>query len=240
MLPQPRSAALLLALLAALVPAPVAAAAAAATDSLSPAWESRLFALLDEGDRLARPQARRLPDGRLLISYRTTPGVPQPSAAELREMVRNPPTYDREREVIRDLLARLRRLGVAVELRAPGHPLAAGEWKPAEARLRIRPDIPLRGSPTLAMVLNHESIHVAQSCRGGGVRREPAPLGLPRRVDPEGSAMLSAPAYRNAPLRARWLEQEAYAHQNDLDLGTALLDRHCGAGEAAAPARLGS
>jgi hypothetical protein len=235
MLPQFRRPLLLLALFALLAPA---TAAAATAGSPVPPLERRLFALLDQGDRMARPQARRLPDGRLLISYRTTPGAPPPSAAELREMVRNPPTYARERQVIRDLLDRLRRLGVKVELQSPSHALAAGEWTPREARLRIRPDIPLRGSAALAMVLNHESIHVAQSCRGGGVRSEPASLGLPRRVDPDGKAMLTAPAYRNAPLRARWLEQEAYAHQNDLDLGAALLDRHCGTGSAAAPARL--
>jgi hypothetical protein len=225
---------LLLALLLALP------ARAAASGSLSPAWERHLFALLDRGDRLARPRARRLPDGRVLISYRTTPGAPRPSAAQLREMVRNPPTFARERQVIRDLLDRLRRLGVMVELQAPGHALAAGEWMPRRARLRIRPDIPLRGSPTLAMVLNHESIHVAQSCRGGGVRRDPALLGLPHRVSPEGRAMLATPAYSSSPPRLRRLEQEAYAHQNDLEIGAVLLDRHCGTGSAAAPGRLGT
>ncbi len=76
-------------------------------------------------------------------------------------------------------------------------------------------------------MLNHEAIHVAQSCRGGGVRSRPVPLGLSRRQTAETAALLAKPPYRRISPRARQMEEEAFAHQHDLTLGPTLLARLC-------------
>ncbi len=127
---------------------------------------------------------------------------------------------------------------MSVELRPARVPGAAGEWDPASATVRIRPDVAGLGSRAFARVLNHEAIHVAQSCRGGGVRRTPRPLGLSRRLTEETAALLAAPPYRRISSLARRMEEEAFAHQDDLSSGRTLLARLCQRG-GSQPGRLG-
>ncbi|WP_216903327.1 hypothetical protein [Synechococcus sp. CCY 9618] len=195
--------------------------------SLRASWEALLFAQLEEGDRRWLPRAQRLPDGRTRYSYRRRQGEPPLTLPQIQELIRNPPRFTAERRAITALLERLRILGVQVDLKPAGRPSAAGEWDPARATVRIRPDVAALGSRDFARVLNHEAIHVAQSCRGGGVRRNPVPLGLSRRLTTENAALLAQPPYQRIPARARQLEEEAFAHQDDLSMGLTLLARLC-------------
>jgi hypothetical protein len=94
-----------------------------------------------------------------------------------------------------------------------------------------------RGSRDFAIVLNHEAIHVAQSCRAGGLRALPRPLGLARHLAPASQKLLASSVYAGASPTVRQLEEEAFAHQDDLSLGAALLARHCGNDDL--PGRLG-
>lgn len=195
---------------------------------LQPTFESMLFAQLEEGDRRLLPRLQRLSDGRMAVMYRRRQGDPPLSFAELQAWMRNPPRWDREKATIRLLLARLRDLGVRLEIGQTRKAQAAGEWLPRLAMVRIRPDIPLRGSQEFAKVLNHEAIHVAQSCRAGGVRRTPALLGLQRPLQPQDQAVLAQPIYSSQPLEVQRLEAEAFGLQLDLTAGPALLMRYCG------------
>jgi hypothetical protein len=193
-------------------------------------WQALLFAQLEEGDRSWLPRVQRRADGRTTYTYRRRPGEAPLTLAQVQALLRNPPRFERERQAIVGLLDTFKALGVTVELRAPRQHGAAGEWDPGLARVRVRPDVPSGGSREFARVLNHEAIHVAQSCLGGGLRRMPVPLGLPRRLSREGSALLAMPLYRTIPPRTRRLEEEAFANQEDLSLGRVLLERHCRTG----------
>lgn len=204
---------------------------------IRPSWEALLFAQLEEGDRRWQPRLQRLPDGRARYIYRRRSGEPPLSEHQLKALLRDPPRYERERSAIGALLAQLRHLGVNVELHPPRQARASGEWDPRRATLRIRPDVPSWGSRQFAEVLNHEAIHVAQSCRAGGLRRIPVPLGLSRSLGAQERQLLADPAYRNASPWVLRLEQEAFANQADLALGRSLLRAHCGA-PAGSPARL--
>ncbi len=177
-----------------------------------------------------RPQLQRLPGpgGGLAITYRRLGGEPPLSAAELRRQLQNPPRYEQERSAILGLLQALRRLGVTLVLGPPRKSGAMAEWEPKSAVLRIRPDASSRGTRVFARILNHESIHVAQSCRAGGLRARPVPLGLPRPATATLDRQLSHPLYAAAGPTERAVEQEAYANHHRLDLGLTLLARHCG------------
>lgn len=198
-------------------------------------WEALLYAQLDEGDRRWLPRARRLPDGRTRYSYRRRQGEPPLTLPQIKALIRNPPRFTAERQAIAGLLEQLRILGVSVELKPPRLPTAAGEWHPARATVKIRPDVAGLGSRDFARVLNHEAIHVAQSCRGGGVRSRPVPLGLTRRLTAETAALLAKPAYQRISPRARQMEKEAFAHQDDLTIGRTLLARLCRVRSAQGP-----
>ena len=196
-----------------------------------------LLRRLEESDREGLPRTRRLPDGRVQVTARHLPGDPPLTLAAAQELLRNPPRWERERAVIRALLTRLRRLGVTVTFETLVAPQATGQWDPQRRRLSLRPDLPDLGSRLFALVLNHEAIHVAQSCAAGGLNRLPRPLGLGGRPAAAELRMLAQPIYRDRSSAVQAVETEAFAHQADLSLGLALLDRHCqGSGEQ--PGRL--
>ena len=85
------------------------------------------------GDLSRLPRLVRFPGGRRRYVYRRGPGDPPLSARQIQALLRNPPTYRRERRTIRPLLDRLRQLGVDVELTSPRQRGAAGEWEPRRA-----------------------------------------------------------------------------------------------------------
>jgi hypothetical protein len=68
---------------------------------------------------------------------------------------------------------------------------------------------------------------VAQSCFGGGLRAAPKRLGIDDQLTPELAAQLNQPTYAEASESERALEAEAYANQNRLGVGSALVGRYC-------------
>lgn len=201
-----------------------------------------LLARLRQADAGWTPRAERLPDGRIRYHYRRRTGEPPLSLAEVQWRIANPPGFEREQRQIGDLLETLARAGVRIRLEEPRKPGAAGEWDPRARTLRIRPRVVASGSADFALVLNHEAIHVAQSCHGGSLRGRPAPIGLDQTLRPEQRSVLQEPVYRSAGPLERQLEREAYANQRHLHLGAELLRRHCrlaAAASAASPAAEG-
>jgi hypothetical protein len=198
---------------------------------------AQLFALLDAGDRSRLPRLQRLPNGRLRYIYPRLQGDPPLTLPQIRALLSNPPEYRRERLAIGGLLSQLERLGVDVQLKPPRRGGAAGEWDPRRRVVRIRPDVTRMGSVVFAQVLNHEAIHVAQSCRGGGVSSSPVPLGLTRVLSRVNRQLLSHPLYASAPASVRAVEEEAFANQDQLSLGRAMLASECGV-SLASPVRL--
>jgi hypothetical protein len=194
---------------------------------LDSSTQAALLAQLAAADREWLPRVERLADGRNRYVYKRRAGEAPLSLEQVKALLRNPPSFDREHGAIRQMLGSLERSGVVVLLEQPRKTGAAGEWNPRRAELRIRPDVPGKGSVEFARVLNHETIHVAQSCRGGGLRAQPKPLGLSRQLDARARQHLAEPLYAKASARERVLEEEAYAGQGQLSLGTQLLAAHC-------------
>lgn len=206
--------------LAALVPPPAAA-------GLEGIDEGTLMDLLARADATWVPRAERLPDGRTRYHYKRRSGDPQLSVAEIRSLIVNPPSFGRERLAIRELVGLLGQVGVRVRLSQPRKPGAAGEWDPRARSLRIKPSLVSSGSVEFFQVLNHEAIHVAQSCRNGHVRATPRPLGISEQVPASLAAVLGDPLYSQASEQERRLEREAYAHQARLGFGAEQVRRHC-------------
>ena len=216
------------------LPAPLLAALPAPRPSLLPEdfpldteRTAVLFSQLDAGDRAWQPQALPLPGGGTRYSYKRRSGDPPLSLEQIKWLIQNPPSFAFERRTIAALLTELRRAGVQVALGPPRKQGAAGEWDPRHVVLRIRSDVPGKGSREFVRVLNHEAIHVAQSCRRGRINARPTTLGLSRAVDPRELRNLAAPIYADASPQERLLEEEAYANQDNLSLGIQLLQTHC-------------
>lgn len=188
---------------------------------------SGLFEQLSIGDEAWIPIAEPLPNGGTRYRYRRRPGEPELSLDQIRERIVNPPTFDNEREAISDLLDALQVAGVRLVLERPRKQGAAGEWDHGERTLRVRPDVVRKGSLEFARVLNHEAIHVAQSCVGGALEATPSLLGMDTTLTPELREQLEDPLYTRVSPREKALEKEAYAQQDRLGIGATLIRRHC-------------
>jgi hypothetical protein len=210
----------------------------------------RPLALLDDGliERLSEadqawiPRAEPLPDGGLRYLYKRRPGDPELSVAQVEALIADPPSLAAEQRRIVDLLTSLERAGAAVALEEPIKAGAAAEWDPRARTLRIRPDVIDQGSLEFARVLNHEAVHVAQSCAAGSVGASPRPLGVrpPVGSSPGGPLRSAAaidplndPVYADLSPAERRMEAEAYSLQNSLGVGRSLIEIHCSVGGAA-------
>ena len=194
---------------------------------LLPEQEAALLQQLATADRQWLPRAETLASGAVRYHYRRRANEPKLSVAELRALIANPPSFGAERLAIGELLTVLAKAGVRLELSQPRKPGAAGEWDPAARTLRIQPRVVAKGSVEFARVLNHEAIHVAQSCSNRGLRSRPRPLGLPSALPDHLAAVLNESVYSKASEQERQLEREAYANQSRLNLGAQLVRRHC-------------
>lgn len=186
-----------------------------------------LYERLAAGDRRWLPTAEPLPDGGTRYIYRRRPGEPELTVSEIQALMADPPSYERELQAISTLLRTLEQARVRLVLEEPRKPGAAAEWDHVARTLRIQPGVLQKGTVDFAHVLNHEAIHVAQSCAAGGLRFRPRVLGLSRKLDPALERHLEEPLYAGASRWEKELEQEAYANQHDLDLGATLVRSHC-------------
>lgn len=182
---------------------------------------------LAEGDARWTPRVEYLRDGGTRYVYRRRPGEPALTLAQIRALIDLPPSFDEEKQAVVELLRTLQDAGVQLDLTKPRKPSAAAEWDSGSRTLRIDPSVVGHGTLDFARVLNHEAIHVAQSCRAGGLRARPALLGIDRQLTPELAEQLDQPTYAEASPAERALEAEAYANQNRLGLGASLVGRHC-------------
>ena len=178
-------------------------------------------------DRQWVPKAERLANGSTRFSYKRHAGEPSLSIEQIRDLMANPPTFLMERQSISRIWQILERAGVGIRLTQPRKDGAAGEWDAKARTLRIEPGLLDKGSEEFARVLNHEAIHVAQSCKRGSITAYSELIGLPNNLPPALEFVLQKPQYRNTSLQAKSLEREAFANQADLDLGPSLLQTYC-------------
>jgi hypothetical protein len=186
-----------------------------------------LLQRLAEADARWTPRVEYLADGGTRYFYRRRPGEPSLNLDQIRELIDQPPSYEKEREALLELLHTLQGAGVQLEIGRPRKPAAAAEWDGSSRTLRIDPSVAAHGTVDFARMLNHEAIHVAQSCRGGGLRAAPRLLNIDNQLSPELANQLNQPTYAEASPAERALEAEAYANQNRLGLGESLVSRYC-------------
>lgn len=188
---------------------------------------SDLFSKLEDADLQWHPQEEILPDGSSRYLYKRRAGERDMTVAELRSLINDPPTFDAERKAISNLLETLRQAGVRVMLTATLKKGAAAEWDHRRGVMRIQPRVTDKGTLDFLRVLNHEAIHVAQSCRSGSLHAKPKVLGIPVAANATINKTLTDPVYANVTDWERGLEWEAYSLQNEIGKANALVSKEC-------------
>lgn len=209
------------------LPLPLATLLPPAPAGLEGIDQGMLFHALAEADATWTPRAEFHADGRITYHYKRRSGDPPLTLPQIRQLLADPPRFEAERGALVQLLQVLRLAGVRILLAQPRKAGAAAEWDPGSRTIRVRPDVLESGSAEFAKVINHEAIHVAQSCHNGHVRAMPRPLGLIDSLDPHLEAVLKEALYESAGALERQLEREAYANQHQLNLGAELVRSHC-------------
>jgi hypothetical protein len=127
---------------------------------------------------------------------------------------------------IRELITRLNDKGVRLLISERVMEHAGGEWDPSLAEIRLRASTVTMGSKVLAEVLAHETAHVAQSCRAGGLGKNSEPMGI--EVDPAQvfRHQLDSPLYKGHP-SSKAVELEAFSVGTNPPWAIKLLDHFC-------------
>ena len=186
-----------------------------------------LLAKLEDADQQWQPQEELLPNGATRYVYKRRAGEPELSVSELRSLVDSPPSFDEERIAILALISTLREKGARVLLTPTVKKGAAAEWDHRRGILRIQPQMTAKGSLDFLRVLNHEAVHVAQSCKGGSLRAKPKPLGITIANPKKLEEILNDPVYAQSSNWERELELEAYQVQTEIGRARQLLDETC-------------
>lgn len=127
---------------------------------------------------------------------------------------------------IRELVPRLQDKGVRLLITDKVMEHAGGEWDPGTAEIRIRPSTVSMGSKVLAAALAHETAHVAQSCRAGGLGRNSEPMGIQVNAAEVFKHQLGSPLYKGEP-SSKAIELEAYSVGANPPWAIHLLDHFC-------------
>ena len=204
---------------------------------LAAAEDADLWQRLHRGDALWRPRIEVRGDGRRVYRLRRLAGDPPLDLAAIQALERAADPFAADRQQVRELIETLRRHGVLLRLGPPRRRGALAEWEPRARVLRLRPDALDQGHRGLARILNHEAIHVAQSCAAGGLNRSPQLLGLPRALPADLEPVLASDTYALLDDGGRELEREAFAGQGSAGLGVQLIRRHCPPPAGAVPPR---
>ena len=182
---------------------------------------------LENADNNLIPKYEPNQKGAGSYKYKKTNFSPELSISEIEEWIDNPPKYNTEKNFILEQINLLDNLDITLALVNFENNKIAAEWVHKKKFLKINMQSIKNGTKFFATILNHEIIHIAQSCNGGKVSSEPILLGLEINLNKEEKHFLGSKIYKNKSKKELNLEKEAYSHQKKLDFGTELIKKYC-------------
>tara|TARA_Y100001968_G_scaffold333428_1_gene396208 strand:- start:4650 stop:5423 length:774 start_codon:yes stop_codon:yes gene_type:complete len=187
--------------------------------------EPYLFNILATADHVNSPKKYLNQDGSIYYIYKKNKFAKNLSPAKIKQIINNPPNLKKYRDYISSVLSVIRDLNIEVRIKTSGH--YSAQWLPMLSIVQINSDAFSQGTIEFAKLLNHESIHIAQSCKAGGLNYKPQLIGLKSEINNKIQYYLSHKIYKNISLYERNLEVEAYSNQDDLKLGIVLIKKYC-------------
>ena len=134
--------------------------------------------------------------------------------------------YKRERELVKILLNKINSLGVNNRLEYIDSG-AMGLWIPGQKLMILNTKLIKSGSFKFLNVLNHEIIHVAQSCFSNSLTSTPKRIGLPLNFNKSIQTNLDHKLYSKNTKEGLLIEREAYTYSDKEGASEKLLDKFC-------------
>ena len=183
--------------------------------------------ILKKADKRNAPKMITNPDSSKSIIYKKSNFQKKLSQKELTYLIKNPRNFYQEQNFVEEALKFLNQLGISVFLSELNDKKVSAYWLPEKQIIKIDSKTLNAGSLTFAKILNHEMIHIAQSCKGGSINSFPKLIGLNLKLNEEKTDLLSSEVYKNLPKYQISLEKEAYSYQDDLSAGKYLINKFC-------------
>ena len=184
--------------------------------------------LMDRGDNKIRPQVIIDDLGTKRYRYIATKGEKSKTREQVeRDAEEIEKTISTSRKRTKNLLKMLRDVGVTVAIGNPGKAGAAAVWSPRIQTIKISREMMEEGSQAVLRVLNHEGIHVAQSCKNGGINYKPIPLGLKLSPTEIYKTQIGSKIYEKSSKKVKKLEKEAYSYEFSNRATIYLLKKEC-------------
>ena len=181
---------------------------------------------LRKSDKKNAPRLINHGNGKKTIIYKTNEFKKNIAKSELLNLIKNPKSFNDEQSFIKDSFEKLNKFGIKLNLIEDSEDIAA-KWYPSEKKLTINKNVIKLGSRIFAEVLNHEMIHIAQSCKAGSLQSYPSLIGLKVSLNIEKKYLLSKDIYKEITKLEKSLEDEAYTYQTDLKMGKFLIEKYC-------------
>ena len=184
--------------------------------------------LMDRGDNKIRPQVIIDELGTKKYRYIATKGEKSRTREQVeRDAEEIEKIISTSRKRTKNLLKMLRDVGVTVAIGNPGKAGAAAVWSPRIQTIKISREKMEEGSQAVLRVLNHEGIHVAQSCKNGGINYKPIPLGLKLSPTEIYKTQIGSKIYERSSKKVKKLEKEAYSYEFSNRATIYLIEKEC-------------
>ena len=119
----------------------------------------------------------------------------------------------------------LESLGIEVVAGDPSIEGASAAWDAASRTMTISSETMQKGSGAVLQAINHEAVHVAQSCNAGGVGSAGAALGIG--TSGEAALALQHEVYEGVSEEEKQMELEAYTLTKQTGAGINAAVDHC-------------
>ena len=186
-----------------------------------------ILRILKKADKINSPKMITNPDSSKSIIYKKSNFQKELSQKELIFLIKNPRNFYKEQNFVEESLKYLNSLGISVFLLELNNEKGSAYWLPEKQIIKIDSKTLNAGTLTFAKILNHEMIHVAQSCKGGSINSFPKLIGLNEKLNEEKNYLLSSEVYKHLPKSQISLEKEAYSYQDNLSAGKCLINKFC-------------
>ena len=165
--------------------------------------------------------------GNKSYSYKKNEFSKNLSLIEIEEFINNPPDFEIEKLFIKNIIYIFHELGINVIIKNFKNNEIAGEWDYKNKIINLNLNLIESGTKIFTRVLNHEVIHIAQSCMRGNISSRPTKIGLNLNLDKEKNYLLSSEIYKKQSKKNLIFEKEAYSYEDDFNVGLELIKKYC-------------